>query len=122
MKLIDNAVLQEFRGKQRCELCGVYARNALQPHHAFARGHGGGNRLDHPYNLAAVCGPYDKDCHGKIHAGKIKRDDVLKVIANREGLTSEELLAELHAMMRSRSKAQDPLSGSGQVKKRPGSK
>lgn len=74
----DEAVLDLFRDKSRCEYCGNVAK--CQPHHFHARGMGGGSRLDVRVNLLALC----HVCHGQAHAGYVLRCDLLAIIAARE--------------------------------------
>lgn len=84
------SVLDEFRTRGPCELCGVM-QPRREPHHAFTRGAGG---KDIRENLVAL-GPHDTPwvccCHRRVHDGHIPRRCVLSVIALREGRTLEEI-------------------------------
>lgn len=65
-----------------CERCG--ARADIEPHHVFTVGSGGG---DIRANLIQLC----TDCHIGVHAGAIRRDELLDIIAIREGMTADEV-------------------------------
>lgn len=91
MKIINDALLQEFRIKTECELCGRRTRQGLDPCHYLARGMGSSHRLDIRINLAAAC----RDCHSKQHSGQLPRRRLLAVIAAREKRTAEAIVAEL---------------------------
>lgn len=91
MKIIDEALLDEFRQSGYCEWCGRWFVR-LDAAHVFARGMGGGGRLDVRVNLLGLC-RRDHDLH---HAGhKPTRDDLIALIAKREGLTPEAVVAEI---------------------------
>ncbi len=87
MKVIDETLLEEFRHRSRCENCGILSRGRLDAHHIYARGMGGGGRLDVRENLIALCAL----CHRRVHDGNIKRLQLLTVVARREGLQVEEV-------------------------------
>jgi hypothetical protein len=82
--LVDEALLEEFRAKRRCEWCGRKLRHRPQPHHIFSRGAG---RLDVRCNLIALGGAADCGCHDLVHVGKPLRRQLLAVAAGREGMT-----------------------------------
>ena len=79
MIVIDEPLLDSFRNAP-CELCG---RRPASPHHLWAKGAGGGSRLDLPINLIALCPP----CHQNVHAGNIPRSLLLLAVARRERTT-----------------------------------
>ena len=87
MTIIDPVLLLAFRLKGRCEWCGKYG--AVDPHHLWCRGMGGGSRLDVSENLIALC----RECHGLVHAGQIVKADLLAVVAAREHCTQDDLVA-----------------------------
>ena len=95
MKVIDEELMQAFRLKTHCELCGYALKYYAHPHHCRHRGHDGGGRLDIQINLISLGGPWDCNCHGKYHDGNIPREQILEVVAKREGLTVEELTQKL---------------------------
>ncbi len=100
MKLIDEKCLTTFRTAGSCDWCGQFSR-VRQPHHALVfRGMGGGTRIDHPYNLVALGGPFDCPCHDDAHRGRILRADFLVIIAAREGRLQDEIEAELDRIRR----------------------
>ncbi len=68
--------------KSYCEYCGRQATG--EPHHIFTVGSGGG---DVKYNLIQLC----TCCHVAVHAGNIQRDDLLTIVAEREGLSVDEV-------------------------------
>lgn len=68
--------------KPYCERCGKPATG--EPHHLRYRSHGGS---DIPENLIQLC----FDCHRAVHDGKIPRDELLKIVAEREGRKIEEI-------------------------------
>lgn len=101
MKILDEALLDEFRTVGRCDVCG---RSCLfrEPHHIWARGMGGGGRLDVRINLLAVgqSRTYQCFCHGLIHNGAIKRDDLLLIVARREKTTPGAIRDEINRLRR----------------------
>ena len=91
MKIINEALLDEFRTAQRCEWCGRPTPGGCDPHHVFARGRSDGFRLDIRTNLLAL----DRWCHDRAHRGKIARKQLLAVIAIRDGRPAEEIELEI---------------------------
>ena len=87
MKIIDEALLNEFRAAQRCEWCGRATPGGCEPHHVFARGRSDSFRLDIRINLLAL----DRWCHDRAHVGKISRKQLLAVIARREQRPAEKI-------------------------------
>lgn len=94
MKIIDEVLLFAFRLKGRCEWCGKYG--GVDPHHIFARGLGGGHRLDIEINLIALC----RLCHNEVHAGHIMRVDLLAIVAKREKMSQDEILDAIRDLKR----------------------
>lgn len=80
-KRIKNRKTIQAVRKNYCEYCGRQATG--EPHHIFTVGSGGG---DVEYNLIQLC----YSCHTKTHAGHIQRDELLAIVAEREGLTEVE--------------------------------
>lgn len=66
MLVVNEPLLDYFRAKGSCEVCGQ-RENTLHPHHIKPRGHGGGSRLDAAVNLIALC--------GLCHAGRSWRGE-----------------------------------------------
>lgn len=95
----DESLLDQFRGPGLCEYCGRPCLR-LDPHHIFSRGMGGGSRLDHRLNLMGLGGFENCNCHGKHHNGKITREELIKKVAAREGMTPAQLKDELHRLLR----------------------
>lgn len=93
MKVIDPDLLAEFRQAGTCELCG---KPGSDPHHALARGMGGGGQLDVRLNLLTVC----RLCHDNIHKAHVPRLALLKIIALREGKSVEKVEQTLYELRR----------------------
>ena len=101
MKVIDEAVLDHFREKTVCEACLRPLRYRAHPHHLWARGLGGGSRIDHPWNLITLGGNRDCNCHGRHHDGNTPtRDFLIEVVAKREGVTADQVQAEIWRLLR----------------------
>lgn len=96
MRIIDQALLAEFRAAPRCSWCGQATPDGCQPHHLWARGMGGAGRLDVRCNLIALCAR----CHREVHDGHILRIDLLAVVAVREDLRQDQIEAEIHRLRR----------------------
>jgi hypothetical protein len=95
MIIIDEKVLDWFRGKTHCEWCSL-ACVRPDPHHVFGRGIGGGTRLDIMINLIALC----RACHGECHNGQISRSDLLAVVCQREGLLQSQIVEKIWELRR----------------------
>jgi hypothetical protein len=88
-------LLQKTRERMCCEWCG--RPGAIQAAHVYAKGFGGGFQLDHPYNTLALC----VQCHAQHHNGERQiKDDLLALIAAREGVLQSDLEAELLRLRR----------------------
>lgn len=83
MRIVNEEVLDEFRTPGQCEVCGKWSERRV-PHHIFCRGMGSANRLDHPFNLIALGGPFDCSCHEQAHKGELSRDELLAMASTRE--------------------------------------
>jgi hypothetical protein len=94
VKIISEPTLDLFRASGPCEWCRRYCRRR-EPHHLACRGMGGGARLDIPCNLIALGSTrnWDCTCHEKIQRGRIDSADVLALVARREGVTAEDVVA-----------------------------
>lgn len=87
MKVVDELLLMEFRAAGRCDWCRQWFAR-LEAHHLFAKGMGGGGRLDVRVNLAALC----TACHRSHHDGnEPTRNDLLAVVAAREGVLQADI-------------------------------
>ncbi len=93
--ITNEAVLDLFRTSGPCEYCGRWCERR-DPHHARAKGLGGGSRLDLPINLISLCRKH----HDEAHAGNIPRHVILALIAVRERKWPEEIEAEIHLLLR----------------------
>jgi hypothetical protein len=94
----DEAVLNEFRGPGKCELCGARCA-AREPHHFLRCGMGGGGRLDVRINLVSLGKTFQCPCHNAIHHGTMSRAEektkVLGAISKRMGHSPEAIEASL---------------------------
>ena len=91
MRIVNEKLLDQFRTSGRCEWCGRRC-DKREPHHASARGMGGGKRLDIRSNLMAV--GFSRSllcpCHNALeNGGKVRDGIAYEVIAEREGTTPE---------------------------------
>lgn len=62
-----------------CERCDARGTKR-EVHHIWARGMGGGSRLDIPINLIVLC----KDCHDLAHKGEITKRELWGIATERE--------------------------------------
>lgn len=94
MTILDPYLLQKFRETLQCEWCK--ARGAVDPHHYwYRRGTGGGSRIDHRFNLVALC----RYCHTAHHQGQWPlRIDLLAIVSAREAVTQDYIIATLLAI------------------------
>lgn len=101
MRIIDDALLDEFRTRGRCEMCGKMCR-VREPDHYMAEGHGGGNKMDVRCNVVGVGAmrTFECLCHRKRHDGNLPRAEILAVIAKREGVAEESVLDVLWLIKR----------------------
>jgi hypothetical protein len=86
--IVNDALLQEFRCKSRCEICSKPSRGGMDPMHIFARGRESAFRMDVFQNIVAGC----RSCHLRHHSGQIKRDELIEIVAKREGCSPQEIL------------------------------
>jgi hypothetical protein len=93
MIVADDAVLATFR-LGPCEICD--RPGPTDPHHAHARGLGGGSRLDIPECLCALC----RRCHNAVEAGLISRRIVWLIIERRLGLAPGQAQERVWEMLR----------------------
>ena len=92
MKHIDEALLESFRNKRRCDLCGLPVYNVRpEPHHVYPKGMGSGSRVDIRENIMAV----HWKCHRSIEDGNVHREVCWLIVALREKLTVEECKASV---------------------------
>lgn len=101
MKIVNESVLDLFRGHGRCELCHRSC-TAREPHHIWAKGIGGGGRLDVRINLVALgaTASWQCECHTRIHNGGLKRDELLIIVALREGITTAMIVDRINELRR----------------------
>ena len=94
MRIEDESVLDQFRGRM-CEWCG---KERGHPHHIWAKGMGGGGTLDVRINLMTLCISH----HDDVHNGKIRRWELLELVAKRERTTPEAIVDEINRLRRTR--------------------
>lgn len=95
----DEKVLTRFRQAPRCEWCGRPTPHGCDPHHVFAKGLGGGSRLDIAINLASLC----RSCHQSHHSGHLPlREDLQAIVAQREGRFQVDIMADIYRLLRTR--------------------
>jgi hypothetical protein len=104
MIVIDEKLLKQFRTAGRCELCACWCV-AREPHHVFARGIGGGTRLDVAINLLALGHKFGCKCHRLAQAYTIPRHAQLCAVAVREGQSVEAIVAEIYRLRREEKRA-----------------
>lgn len=91
MIIIDENLLDYFRQKKFCELCGARSPGRLDPHHVRKRGSGGGFQLDIVLNLVSLCpGLWGQKCHVLKGDDPKMRTTFESIIARREGLENED--------------------------------
>lgn len=91
MIIKNESLLKEFRGPGSCDYCGRYCQSR-EAAHIFARGMGGGGRLDIRCNLMALGSAFDCGCHNNHHNGhEPTRDDLLAMVAKREKCLQEDV-------------------------------
>lgn len=105
MKIINDKLLDEFRGPGRCEKC-LFWFPVRYPHHIYARGFGGGSRMDVPENLVSLCSVMPGNgCHEACHARKpgFGVYDMLDLVRYRinDGRTVEQIEDYLDLLVRS---------------------
>jgi hypothetical protein len=103
MIIIDEDLLDEFRAPGPCEWCGKPCLRR-EPHHIFARGMGGGGRLDIRCNLVSLGSTilWECTCHQAAHAGAILRLQLLLVVGQRECCLVSDIEEEVWLLRRER--------------------
>lgn len=96
MRIADEPLLDRFRQAGRCEWCHTFCKRR-DPHHVFARGFGGGLRIDVALNLVSLC-PHDHIMHHNGHHPF--RANLLEIVAKREGLSVLEIVDEINRIRR----------------------
>jgi hypothetical protein len=92
----DERLLAEFRAKNECERCKRWCLGELDVHHVFAKGMGGGKRLEVRINLLGLC----RWCHHDCHSGKISRRELLALVADREQQRPGSIVTEIYRLRR----------------------
>lgn len=90
MKIENAALLAQMREPGNCEYCRKWCRRRAGHHFFLTRGAGGS---DVTWNLISLGDPnyWTCTCHQDIHDGRILREDVLAVVAAREGVLQSEI-------------------------------
>ena len=91
MRIVNKALVREFVAQAtHCEWC--HKKGPVEAHHLWAKGHGGGHRLDVLINLIALC----RQDHQAHHDGnEPTRSDLVAVVAAREKMLQDDLVAEI---------------------------
>lgn len=93
MKLENERLLDEYRALSFCECCFLPTFGKTDPHHVECRGMGGGSRLDIRINVLGL----RRACHDEAPK---KKALMLKLIAQREGTTVEDIRAVVALLRR----------------------
>ena len=94
----DKEAIAQVR-KQWCEWCGRVGV-ALEVHHLWKKGMGGGKRLDIPENLVTLCAGWGSSwCHKKADEGLIPRTALVLLVAKRENTTSEAIEEKVNRLL-----------------------
>lgn len=94
MRIIDKKTMERFRQADFCEFCGLSSALRKEPHHVFGRGHAGAWRLDVSWALMAMCGAFrGGNCHWLYGDKPDFLGTFLRIVANRERCTPEDLIA-----------------------------
>lgn len=80
-RIKNKKVIKEIRSN-RCELCGAYT--TIEPHHVNTVGSGGGDIKE---NLIQLCTTH----HIAAHDGTLSKAELIELIAQREGLSINEV-------------------------------
>lgn len=101
MRVADRDLLREFREPGRCELCLKWCKKR-EPHHLWAKGMGGGGRLDVRINLIALGSTleWQCECHTRIHNGLVPKIVLMVIVATREAILVDDLEAEMYRLRR----------------------
>lgn len=108
MKIENESLLREFRTPGKCELCGQWFK-LREAHHLRTKGFGGNGELTVRINLVCVGSSLRTNsgrafpsckCHRLAQSGKIPMADVLKIVAERETCTVEEITEVMDWMRR----------------------
>jgi hypothetical protein len=95
VKIIDEATLDLFRVPVPCEWCKL--RPSTDPHHIYAKGMGGGGRLDIRINICSLC----RTCHNGAHAhGDPHITELLRIVSRREKLPVGTILDRIYELRR----------------------
>ena len=85
MRIESPKTLDRFRGYGKCELCGNAGYREV--HHVFARGMDDAFRNDLAINLVSLC----RVCHARAEQEAGMREECLKIISEREGISLDVL-------------------------------
>ena len=104
MIVIDEDLLDQFRGPGNCERCGKWSFSR-HPHHCYIkRGMGGGSRLDLRENIIGLCFMCHFDAEESPAANVVCEID----IAEREGTGVGDLFEWLYLVLRSKRMPERP--------------
>lgn len=90
MKIINDKLRKDFKTPGRCECCGTYCHDGLDPAHVRSRGSGGSDLRCNLVSLRRLC-------HSSSHAGHEPcTEALLGIVSRREGF-SEDAIKEVWA-------------------------
>jgi ferredoxin len=85
-RIKDKKMIKECR-LDHCEHCPNMPAYG-EPHHIYTVGSGGGDIKENLIQLSCA-----NACHTKAHTGEISKDELLLIVAEREGKTVEQIKA-----------------------------
>lgn len=97
MKIPNVELVRSVGERTVCELCNRRLRYRAHPHHVFSRGAG---RVDMPFNLIALGGAFDCNCHGRFHDGNLAKSQILERVARREDVFQLAIEDAIYALRR----------------------
>ena len=95
--ILSPETLARFRRPGPCAGCKVWCPVRV-PHHIIPRGLGGGNQLDHPFNLLSV--GWWCPCHRLMQEGKISQEEQWALVAERECVSVRRVLEVIRGLCR----------------------
>lgn len=94
MKIVNAELVRAFSTAGLCEWCR--RRTPTEAHHLFCKGMGGGSKLDVRLFLMSLC----RECHQNRHHGGVTQECLLAIVAQREKVLQDDILAVLFFLRR----------------------
>jgi hypothetical protein len=98
-KARNKKVIEEIRNEgDDCEYCGGQCGLIIEVCHIVRKGPGGPDIRE---NLLRMGGPAGMGigCHGADHRGEIQQEELLAIVAEREGITPDECYRRIRLAM-----------------------